>query len=57
MCGNWGGFWGGPYYFLGGITGVFLQLGILALIAWVVATVVRNLTNHKTEVSKDGGTK
>jgi uncharacterized membrane protein len=57
MCGNWTGFWSSPYCFPYGIMGIIFQLGILALIVWVVVTVVRNLTSHKTEVSKDGGTK
>ena len=55
-CGNWGGFWGFPYYF-GGLFGLLLHLGLLVLIVWAVVTVVKSLTSRRTETFKNGGAK
>lgn len=53
-CGNWYGFWGYPYYF-GGLLGILLHLTILALIVWIVLTVIKSLTSYRQETSKNGG--
>ena len=58
MCyGMWGGSWGSPYYFLGGIIGILFHLSILVLIVWAVVAVIKSLTNHRAEPYKNGGAK
>ena len=55
-CGGWSGFWGYPYYF-GGLAWILFHATILALLIWLIVTIVKSLTSHKTETSKNGGSR
>lgn len=47
-CGNWGGFWGYPFY-PGNIVWMALHLAVLAVIVWAAVTVVNRLAAPKAE--------